>query len=779
MKSNNEEYLDSLLNSAKSNNDNPQSALSRMASKGKGDTSAFIRDDNAEDIGALVDNANGNKDLQEIGDILERLDKDELVDDKMASLLDDIAKPTSSEIPTFTVGNAPSAEDVRDPEEIALDEAIADAERMDAEIQSGKFADTTENVQEKPPIIDETEDDNSLLEMAPEMIVPEDNAVEIDKENDSDADQTPEEILTDLLDDDPGNSLMEQESNDEESLSDLLDNIQDDDASNSDGDNDESASDDIDIDNLDIDNLSLDDLEAAMDKTLSDGMSEENDLSEDSSGNTQDESSEENVEEDISLDELSLDDLDPEKAFEMEETSQVEAVSEDAETGELVPDNSSDTSDEDGSTDDELKEDKGEASSESGDKALDDLSEDFNLNDLEASLDDLLGDDANQEDSTAGEVASIGSDEPEGESTSNENEQEDISLDDLDALMNSLANDEVEDIENTAHLEEEQDIPKGEILDALTEDMEEGEEPSLDDLASIPEKGDKDDDELEDDSESEDKKVKKGKKGKKDKKEKKEGFFARLFKALTEEDEENTEGLASLTDENQQVLNELGEEGAKPKKEKKKKEKKPKKEKPKKEPKPKKEKPPKPKKEKKPKPPKDPEAPERAMSPKKIAVSFIFAASLGILFCIPAIVLPEQISNTRAVNAYNQREYTTAYKLLYGKDKTEEQNYIYEQSRVLAWAQRYLSGYQNYTAMNMNEEALDMLLMAMRNKDSLLEEAANYGVENQVQSVYDSIESLLSESYGLSSEDIEEINSIKKERDYTIRLMEIVGTLES
>jgi len=116
--------------------------------------------------------------------------------------------------------------------------------------------------------------------------------------------------------------------------------------------------------------------------------------------------------------------------------------------------------------------------------------------------------------------------------------------------------------------------------------------------------------------------------------------------------------------------------------------------------------------------------------------------------------------------------------MFYGKELTSEQNVMYEQSRVLAWSERYLSGYQNYMAMNMKEEALDMLLMAMRNKEDMIEEAQNYGVEIQVQSVYDSIESVLSDSYGLSAADIEEINSIKKEREYTIRLMEIIGTLQ-
>ena len=68
--------------------------------------------------------------------------------------------------------------------------------------------------------------------------------------------------------------------------------------------------------------------------------------------------------------------------------------------------------------------------------------------------------------------------------------------------------------------------------------------------------------------------------------------------------------------------------------------------------------------------------------------------------------------------------------------------------------------------------------MAERNKESLLEEATKFNVEIQVSSVYDSIESLLSENYGLSEEDITEINSIKKDRDYTIRIMEVLGMFE-
>ena len=80
MNANNEEYLDSLLNSAKSS-DNPQSALSRMATKGGKNSSTSQRNSGAGDIGALVDNSNGeNEALNDIGSLLDRLDRDEIID---------------------------------------------------------------------------------------------------------------------------------------------------------------------------------------------------------------------------------------------------------------------------------------------------------------------------------------------------------------------------------------------------------------------------------------------------------------------------------------------------------------------------------------------------------------------------------------------------------------------------------------------------------------------------------------------------------------------------
>ena len=143
MKSSDEEYLDSLLNSAKSNS-NPQSALSRMSSKANNGNSAELLNSESEDIGALIDNSTGNNDIKEVGDLMDKADRDELIDDALASLLDDIQKPSDPGIPKFTVGNDPTEEDVRDAEEITLDEAIADAEKNDADRQNSNDAQAQE-----------------------------------------------------------------------------------------------------------------------------------------------------------------------------------------------------------------------------------------------------------------------------------------------------------------------------------------------------------------------------------------------------------------------------------------------------------------------------------------------------------------------------------------------------------------------------------------------------------------------------------------------------------
>ncbi|MBR4427170.1 MAG: hypothetical protein IKS77_05660, partial [Spirochaetales bacterium] len=526
-----------------------------MASRSKQNTSGSGTESESGDLSALVENAGGNQDIKEIGNLLNKLDADELLDDGMAKLLDDIDKPSDASVPVFKVGEEPTGDDVRDPEEIALDEAIADAERIDESIKNGTYENFDIDLTQKnetpeeaapTPIIDESEDVDSLLEMAPEISLPEESTIATEK--DSDADQTPEEILTDLLDDMPGNSLTEPDNSG--SLSDILDREQEQEAQPEIPAEDvESVEESTEESLADLNALaeSADEALAGLD-SIAKVAEAETELSEEPENMpTVDElaSLMEGIEEITEGEEL------PEATENASEGGQGGvtpgiAITEDAEV--VALDNSL----------------------LSGLEAISE--DDINLDDLEASLDDLIATDDGNRSSIEGEIAELVENAPapsSAESTPAPEESSgdsDISIPDLDALMNSLANDEVEDIESTAHIDEavgiqeESEINKNDILGALTEEGFDnlGMEPSLGDLAGLDEgigEGGAD--------------IGAIPKGRGSSREKKEGLLKKLLKTLTEEDEEASEAngeLASLTSENQQVLSELGDEEPAPKK---------------------------------------------------------------------------------------------------------------------------------------------------------------------------------------------------------------------
>ncbi|SDB49274.1 hypothetical protein [Butyrivibrio sp. INlla16] len=519
------------------------------------------------------------------------------------------------------------------------------------------------------------------------------------------------------------------------------------------------------------------------------------------------------------MDEISLDDI----GQSGEATEESEAAMEDAEALEDISLEDMDISEEAASETSEIDEAALEdavadfadamSKSEEGDAEADDS--DVNFESMSAELDDLLKDvgDETAEDEDIGADMDLDSmlEDLGGDQAAEGSEPADVEMPDLDAIMNSLASDDVEDMENTAHIDEKEGGGADEIsLDDMGSDealsdggMDAGEEVNPDDILesmgeeAFDEIGFSDDipdpDEVNDNGGDYDEIAlrmggEEPAEGEESEKKKKKRppliflIFAALFKVITQTDEDlnpksEEDELASLTDENQQVLDELAaEDGKKPKKEKKKKEKKPKKEKPPKEKKPKKEKPPKPKKEKKPKP--DDGAPEKALAPKKVAISMLFAFSIGLLCCLPAILLPGRIIMSRANKAFEKADYATAYKLLYGKKLNEEQTLKYHKARVIAGANYYFDSYERFKAMNMEDEALDILLIGMKKKHEIETEAEEFQVAGEVQSVYANIESALTSVYGLSAQDIEELNAIEGKKDYTKRIMEITGSIE-
>lgn len=240
----------------------------------------------------------------------------------------------------------------------------------------------------------------------------------------------------------------------------------------------------------------------------------------------------------------------------------------------------------------------------------------------------------------------------------------------------------------------------------------------------------------------------------KKKPEKKKGLFAKLLEALTKDDEDENavpeEGDTKLSDENKQILSEIDAEDEGGKGKKKKKEKKPKE---------KKEKKPKPKKEKKPK--KEPDPNDKLPKiPKKYKIRTIaFATTVLAAALVLTVLLPSVAVMKQARNAYYERDYKNAFFSMYGKKLNDSDQLIYDRSKLIILLDRKYESYEQYKAMDMQENALDALLNGISRYESLKAEGEHLGVLEDLDATRAKITEALMNDFGISEQKALEIIS--------------------
>lgn len=281
-------------------------------------------------------------------------------------------------------------------------------------------------------------------------------------------------------------------------------------------------------------------------------------------------------------------------------------------------------------------------------------------------------------------------------------------------------------------------------------------------------------------------------------KKKKRGLFAKLFSALTEEEED------SELDENQAIMQTLeaedreeagkkkkikkgkmpssgkkgqkaeeGEEeeekGGKAKKKGKSQKDKGKKEKPKKAPKPKKE-----------KAPKEgisaeKEKPSKKISKKSIFVVVLFAATVFAVVLFAVTFFSDEISMQSAKEAFNRQDYITCYETMYGMELSEEESEMFEHAGIVLKTQRRIEVYEQYLEEDRELEALDSLMQAVANYDDVYGRAQSCGAATEVAALYDRIWKILADNYGLTKEDARAIALCESNVDYTRYLTALTG----
>ena len=282
--------------------------------------------------------------------------------------------------------------------------------------------------------------------------------------------------------------------------------------------------------------------------------------------------------------------------------------------------------------------------------------------------------------------------------------------------------------------------------------------------------------------------------GKNKKSDKKETFFSKLFTMLTEEDEEDEPkngsvpeaSITGITDENENILEELSKEEKKKRKKEEKEQKKKEKEAKKKgktepegeeseegeeEEKKKKKK----VKKVKPRPVVDiDEKPPKKLSKKKVSIVFVFCFSILALILILHTVVLDWGNVKEARWAFDNADYETCYANLYGEERSEEDEEIFQKSYIILSVQRKWDSYENLRQAGMEIEALDALFEGVRVYRNMQARAESYGILSRITPVFETIYSTL-QSYGLSDKDIEEILAYESKVSYTKHLESIVN----
>ena len=205
-----------------------------------------------------------------------------------------------------------------------------------------------------------------------------------------------------------------------------------------------------------------------------------------------------------------------------------------------------------------------------------------------------------------------------------------------------------------------------------------------------------------------------------------------------------------------------------------KKEKKPKKEKAAKEKKPKKENK---KKEKKEKKEGTPAAPEKKLSPKKVIPIVVVCISLGAVILLLSSFLSEYMTRRSGRNAYYAGDYQTCYQNFFGKELDETEQVMYSKSESILTIRMWLREYEVFVNEGSELEALDSLLQAVHDYPLLLNYATEYNAQDEVTVAFQEILNVLSQKYGLSQEEAQEIADISNDVEYTQKVMDVLQKL--
>ena len=182
------------------------------------------------------------------------------------------------------------------------------------------------------------------------------------------------------------------------------------------------------------------------------------------------------------------------------------------------------------------------------------------------------------------------------------------------------------------------------------------------------------------------------------------------------------------------------------------------------------------KKEKKIKPPKEKrmkkqKMPERDEYIRISPLSMVFSVSVIILLVVGIYFGSTTFSYRgkmdKATNYYVQKEYTKAYNLVAGMDIKSSDKYFYLQIENVMHVEKHINDFNSYIEVKKYALALEALAKGITDFDKYYDKGRELGTTQILDSKLDEIDTLLKSYYGLSVDEVREINLIDSISEYS------------
>ncbi len=162
----------------------------------------------------------------------------------------------------------------------------------------------------------------------------------------------------------------------------------------------------------------------------------------------------------------------------------------------------------------------------------------------------------------------------------------------------------------------------------------------------------------------------------------------------------------------------------------------------------------------------------------KLALLFTIVAASGILLWAISSFNYRRISKKEAMIYFTADQYELAYEKIAGLEPRKSDDVFFEQVRTVMYVQKQYDSYLNYYNISMKEEALDALLKGIDKYDKYYETADDLGILDDMDNVLEKIYTALEESYNLSREMAYVIANIEDSADYSVELRKVINSIK-